>query len=207
MHPKKTRQLLVGGTVVLAMAAGITACGDDDDDAADDDTSVTTVDDATTDATDDANGEEATGDDGPTLEVVAVDYAFEGLPDEVEAGTRLTLRNDAAGELHELVAFRLDDDEERSVDEIVQLPPEEMQGVLGEPTTVILAPPESEQVAVPVGDGTLSEPGRYALVCVIPTGADPEEYMAAAADSDGPPDVAGGPPHIAHGMYAEIVVE
>lgn len=205
MQPNKTRDLLVGGTVVLAMAAGITACSDDDD-ATDEDTPVTTVD-AAADATGD-DAEEATGDDdGPTLEVLAVDYAFEGLPDSVEAGTRLLLRNDAPGELHELVAFRLADDEERSVEELVQLPPEELQAVLGEPTTVILAPPESEQVAVPVGDGTLSEPGRYALICMIPTGADPEEYMAAAADSDGPPDVAGGPPHIAHGMYAEIVVE
>jgi hypothetical protein len=42
---------------------------------------------------------------------------------------------------------------------------------------------------------------------VIPTGADPDEYLAAAAEAEGgPPDVAGGPPHIAAGMFAELVV-
>ena len=57
-----------------------------------------------------------------------------------------------------------------------------------------------------VGDGTLAEPGRYVVLCLIPTGADPAEYLAAAATSDGPPQVDGGPPHIAHGMFAELVV-
>jgi hypothetical protein len=72
---------------------------------------------------------------------------------------------------------------------------------------VLLAAPGGEQIPA-VGDGILADPGRYAIVCVIPTGADPDEYLAAAAESDaGPPDVAGGPPHIANGMFAELVVE
>src|SRR5690606_22931399 len=125
---------------------------------------------------------------GPMVgEVVAVDFGFAQLPETVPAGTRLTLRNDASGELHELVAFRLDDDETRTIDELVALPPQDMQAALGEPTTVILAPPASEQIAVPIGDGTLSEPGRYAILCLIPTGADADEYLTAAARSDGPP--------------------
>lgn len=191
------KNIIVGSTMALVVSLGLVSCGGDDDtaSASDDNASATAADDA------------SVSDDAPILEILAVDYAFEGLPDSVEAGTRLRLTNDAPGELHELVAFRLDDDEERSVEEIVNLPPEEMEAALGAPTTVILAPPSSEQVAVPIGDGTLEEPGRYALVCLIPTGADPDEYMAAAADSDGPPDVAGGAPHIAHGMYGELVVE
>lgn len=211
MKQLKNRRVMAGTALALALSLGVAACGDDDDSTSSDDTTVTenSTDNGTEDAPagedGPANGETAE-DDGPVLEVLAVDYAFEDLPDSIEAGTRLHLRNEAPGELHELVAFRLADDETRTIDEIVALPPEEMQALLGEPVTVLLAPPMSEQIATPVGDGTLNEPGRYALLCVIPTGADPDEYLAAAAGSDGPPDVAGGPPHIAHGMYAEIEV-
>ena len=72
--------------------------------------------------------------------------------------------------------------------------------------TVIVAGPQADGTAV-VGDGALDEPGRYALICIIPTGADPDEYLTKAATSEGPPDVAGGPPHIAKGMFAEITVD
>ena len=59
-----------------------------------------------------------------------------------------------------------------------------------------------------VGDGTLTEPGRYAIICSIPIGADPAEFLAAAQEStEGPPQVAGGPPHFTSGMYGELVVE
>jgi hypothetical protein len=59
-----------------------------------------------------------------------------------------------------------------------------------------------------VGDGTLSEPGRYGVFCAIPVGADPDEYLDAAATSQGgPPEVEGGPPHFTQGMYGELTVE
>ncbi|MDZ7678326.1 MAG: hypothetical protein U5K29_07220 [Acidimicrobiales bacterium] len=144
-----------------------------------------------------------------TLEVVAVDFEFENLPERVPAGTQLTFVNNAPTELHELVAVLLPEDEDRSVDELVGLPPEEMGRSLFavEPVTVLMAAPGGEQIAA-VGDGTLSEPGRYAILCVIPTGVEPEVYFAAAAETEeGPPQVEGGPPHIAHGMYAELIVE
>ncbi len=80
-----------------------------------------------------------------------------------------------------------------------------MQIVSGPPATVLLAPPGGEQIDA-VGDGTLSEPGRYAIVCFVPTGADPEAFLSEAGP-DGPPEVEGGPPHIAHGMHAELVVQ
>ena len=58
-----------------------------------------------------------------------------------------------------------------------------------------------------VGTGTLAEPGRYLIICAIPTGVDPGEYLTAAAESEGgPPDVPGGPPHFVHGMYGQITV-
>lgn len=144
--------------------------------------------------------------DGPATYVVdATDFEFDGLPDEIVAGSSIRLVNSADAELHEFVAFRLLDDEERSVAEIVHDDPSALFAG-GPPALVILTAPGGEGV-VPLGDGTLTEPGRYAIVCMIPTGVDPAEYLEALANSgDGPPDVDGGAPHIAHGMFTEVVV-
>ena len=197
----------------LAAALLLTGCGDDDGDGEDaDDTPTTEATSPATDAEDEATGtSEGDGGEGAgeTVEVTLVDYAFEGLPDTVPAGTRLTIVNDSEAELHELVAIRIPDEETRPVSELVTLPDEEIDAIFGDapPATVLLAPPGGEQVDA-VGDGTLSEPGRYAVVCFIPTGVDPEAYLN-APPSDGPPEVPGadGPPHAAHGMWAELAVE
>lgn len=138
------------------------------------------------------------------LEVTMSDFHFGDLPDEVPAGTRLAIENASDVELHELVAFRLPDDERRNVDEIMATGLDELLSGTP-PATVLLAPPGGEQIAA-VGDGTLDVPGRYLLLCAIPTGADPTEYLEAAATSDGPPQVDGGPPHFVHGMVDELVV-
>jgi hypothetical protein len=184
-HPSRSRRL-IAAAAALALTVVLVACGDDD------------------------GGADAAPAEPTTIEVRAVDFAFEGLPDRVPAGTRLTLVNDAPTELHELVAVRLADDEERSADELMALPPEEMGPTLfaSDPAAVLLTPPGGEQIAA-VGDGTLAEPGRYLILCVIPTGVEPDVYLAAAAEAEGgPPQIEGaGPPHIAHGMYTELIVE
>lgn len=141
-----------------------------------------------------------------TIEVTATDYAYVGLAASVPAGTSFRLVNESTAEVHELVAIRLPDDEARPVSELVQLPPDEMAAFFPLVETVIIAPPNEEGFAVE-GDGSLTRPGRYALICVIPTGADPDEYLTAASEAEGgPPEVAGGPPHIVNGMFAEIDV-
>ncbi len=174
-----------GLVVLVVLCLVLSACGDDDDAGA---TEVEPV----------------------AVEVRAVDFAFEGLPDRVPAGSTFTLVNDAPTELHELVAVRLPDDEQRTADELVGLPPEELGPTLfaSEPELVVLTPPGGDPI-VAVGDGTLTERGRYLILCVIPTGVAPDEYLAAAAETEeGPPQIDNaGPPHIAHGMYAELVVE
>jgi len=144
------------------------------------------------------------------VEVVASDFAFGGIPETVAPGTRFALTNASDKELHEMVVFRIVDTETRPIDELVALPEAELQAVLvpGPPTMVQLTFPGSDEAIPAVGDGTVTEPGRYAVVCFIPEGVDPQEYMAAAEQSgDGPPDVEGGPPHVAKGMYAEFTVE
>lgn len=150
-------------------------------------------------------GERASADDLPmTVEIVGDDYSFAGVPEEIAAGATVTLRNDSDEELHEIVAIRLADDEDRPAAELIQLPPEEA-AALGAPAAVILAPVGGGNINA-VGTGTLDEPGRYLLFCSIPVGADGEEYVAAAATSDGPPQVDGGPPHLVEGMWAEVTV-
>lgn len=147
--------------------------------------------------------QDASAADG-VVDVTLSDYAFGDVPDEVVAGTRLQVENVSDTELHELVAVRLADGEERSVDEIVAAGLDEVLAG-GPPAAVLLAAPGGEQIAA-VGDGVLADPGRYLLLCAIPTGADVQDYLEAAATSDGPPQVDGGPPHLVNGMVDDLVV-
>lgn len=184
---------LLGGLALTGLVFGATACGDDDDDTAEaaDDTVVETP----------ATEAPAASDDVVVVE--ASDFSFGDLPEEVEAGTKFELKNTSSVELHELVAFRIPDEETRPLEELLP----EAETIFGSamPAMVLLAAPNGAEQIVAVGDGTLAEPGRYAFVCFIPTGADPEEFLAAAGP-DGPPEVEGGAPHVEHGMFAEITV-
>lgn len=181
----------------LALSLTVAACGSDADDPAVGSSPTTSV------------GRENGGSDhpAPTVTVGAVDFAFEDLPSQIEPGTRIDLVNHAERELHELVAFRLPDDEERTAADLVQLDQAELGAVVGgPPALVLLAPPGGAETVTAVGDGTLTEPGRYLVLCSIPTGVDPDEYLAAAAAAGEQPKVDGGPPHLVAGMFGELVV-
>jgi hypothetical protein len=172
----------------LAVVAGA-ACGDDDD--------------AGT-ATEAAAGDQA-------VTITLSDYAFRGVPPTITSATPIDVTNESATEAHELTAFRLADTESRPLTELQALPPDQFGALVpGAPALALAARPNEDGELV-LGDGTLREPGRYLLVCFIPTGADPDQVMsamaAAAADPNaGPPQIEGGPPHVAAGMIAELVV-
>ncbi len=142
----------------------------------------------------------------PIVAVNAVDYGFDNLPATVPAGSKLTLTNTSANEPHEIVVLGpLPADETRSVEELLALPEDELPPI--EPATVIIAMPGEEGMAV-VGDGTLTTPGRYAVICSFPVGLDPAVLMEAMeTESEGPPDLGDGPPHFTQGMFAELTVE
>lgn len=198
MHWHLPKRVVAGVLLTLMVAA---ACADADDDAA---TTSAPAAGEVTSAEDAPAGETARG----TVAITAVNYAFEGVPATVAAGSQLTLTNAADDEVHEIVAIRIPDGERRPVTELMALPEAELESILppGPPALVLVAPP-SEEGFPALGDGTVAEPGRYALVCFIPTGADPEEFLAAAqAAGDGPPQVEGGPPHFTQGMVAEVTV-
>ncbi len=150
----------------------------------------------------------ACSDDGDTT-VTAADYRFENLPKSVDSGTTLTLKNSSTKELHEMVLIRLKDGEKRSIEQLVALPEAESeQAFAGEPAMVLIAPPGGGDVIKAVGDGKLTEKGRYLVVCSIPTGADPAAFLKASeATPDGPPKGFNGAPHFTMGMYGEITVK
>jgi hypothetical protein len=199
MHTTTPTRRALAAVLTAALALGAAACGDDDE--AEDATTTTEADaDATTTTA-------AATDEPAVVDITAEDYRFVGLDAPVDAGSRLHLANASDAELHELVAFRLPDDETRSADELIALGEDGLNAIFqGPPATVIVAPPGISGFPV-VGDGTLDEPGRYLVLCSIPTGADPEAYLAAAQESQGGPvDVPGGPPHLVNGMYGELEV-
>jgi plastocyanin len=145
---------------------------------------------------------------GGTIEVTGVDYGYSGVPELVESGAELTFVNDSSGEVHEIVLMKIADGEERSIQELLELPEEESES-LAEFQGVLVALP-GENGANPEGEGdsiTVTEAGRYALICFIPQGADPavvEEAMAGGGE--GPPDMGDGTPHAFLGMVAEFEV-
>lgn len=149
------------------------------------------------------------GDD--TRTVTAADYSFQDLPKSVDAGTTFTFKNSSTKELHEMVMIRIPDSEKRPVSELVKLPESEQNAIFGtaEPAMVLLAGPNGGEMIKAVGDGKVTEKGRYAVVCFIPTGADPAVYLAAAqASTGGPPNIPNaGPPHAVQGMFGEITVK
>lgn len=142
------------------------------------------------------------------VEVELADFSFDGLPASVPAGTRLTVTNSSPVELHKLSALPLPPGEDRSVEELLALPGAEQAAILRvTPATVLVAGPGGPQVAE-IGDGTLTVPGRYLLICAVPVGLDPDEYLDALAGDGRRPRVSGdGAPHFRLGMVADIVVE
>lgn len=198
-HTNRIRRPLAFAAVGM-LALGLAACGDDDDTATADETPTTEAVETETETETDTGSEAP---EGEVVEITAVDWAYEGVPESVEAGTRLSLVNEG-DEPHEMVVIRIPDEETRPVSEIVALPEEELGAVFGgEPTpsaVLLAASGTTDTPGAVMGDGTLTEPGRYAIVCFLPVGADDS-----ILESEGPPE-SDAPPHVSQGMFAELTV-
>ncbi|WP_341250110.1 hypothetical protein [Euzebya pacifica] len=206
-HPFPTTAAAVLALLLLLAGCGTDDAASDTADAASDTADPT--EEAAPTATEEAAPtatEEAAAEAGDTLELTAVDYAYEGVPGEVSVGTQLALVGAPDAEPHEAVVFRLAEDETRSAQEILAEggpdapPPGEFAGVL-------IAPPGGAPGFAPEGPVVLDQPGRYLLVCFIPVGTTPDAFAALAEDGGTAADLPEtGPPHFTQGMAAELTV-
>ena len=107
----------------------------------------------------------ASGADEAAVRVTAVDYAFRGVPADLEAGpTVFTVRNEGA-EGHDFILTRLVD-EDVPIPEVIELPQAERERSLAPVARTIIVDPGGEARV----DATL-EPGRYAYLCLATTEA------------------------------------
>ncbi|CAN5872995.1 hypothetical protein BH23ACT1_BH23ACT1_13450 [soil metagenome] len=131
------------------------------------------------------------------VDVTGTEYAFEDIPETVEAGqTAFNFSNDG-GEEHEFILVRINDDVTESIEELAQLPEEEAFQKIQPMGFAMAAPGESDLAFVDL------EPGRYGALCFFPVGSTPE--AVATAEEIGHDIEA--PPHFTQGMLAEFTVE
>ena len=161
-----------------------------------------------------AAAQEADADaEAPVVEVTGVEYAYQGLPTSLPAGTALGFTN-AGAELHEMVLLRIGDDTTESLEELLAMeaegrdPMEEglVEFVGGMP--LFAAPGTAAEGTLP-----LDIEGRYVVLCFIPQGTTDMsalEFMGPDADpAAAPPEVQeimANPPHVALGMIQEFTV-
>ena len=126
--------------------------------------------------------------DVETLDVTAVDFRFEDVPDELSTGYHVVDFTNSGTENHEMFAFRIDDESIESVTDIFELPEDEVFSKIT-PVNAVYATPGSSDVA----SWNVTEPGRYAVFCAISLGS--------VDDSEGD-----GPPHFTQGMVHEFTV-
>jgi len=121
-----------------------------------------------------------------TVDVTGVDYAFDGVPETIEAGTVAFDFTNAteADEEHEMIILKKADGVTLSFEDILALPEEEAMEK-GQFVGAAFAPPGEKGLAL-----ADLEPGSYAMVCFIPVGGGEE-----------------GPPHFTQGMLQEFSVE
>jgi len=201
---------------VLVLAAGCSDTQPADEVQAETNTAVadSTTSTAVADSTTSTAVIESTTPKPVTIEVVAGDYFFEGIPETVPVGTRLSLFNSSAREFHEMVVFKLDPAEQRTIEELSKLANVELVGRrdsgavgVGEVLSVVFAMPESEQYTYVRDAPVLAEAGRYIIFCGIPVGMDPiEARNATGRGSIDDADIDGVPRHYEVGMMTEIVV-
>jgi hypothetical protein len=128
--------------------------------------------------------------DWATVDVVAADYSFAGIPAEVDAGTTSFELTNEGAEVHEIALVKKNEGVTESFDELLALPQDQAEQKV---TFIAVGGP------VPGGESTYAvadlEEGEYIAICFIPMG------MTAM---DGPPPE--GPPHFMSGMTSEFTV-
>ncbi len=128
------------------------------------------------------------------IDVSLQDYAFDGIPGEIEKGTVAFNVTNEGTELHELHFIRLKGD--ATLEDILELPADAEEHEFEEFGSEVagggFAFPGDSDVALV----KFKKTGTYVALCSIPVGSTPE-----AGDEGG-----SGPPHYTEGMAAEFEV-
>ncbi|MGH9025416.1 MAG: hypothetical protein ACRDWD_04770 [Acidimicrobiia bacterium] len=114
------------------------------------------------------------------MDVTGLEYSFEGIPDELEAGQVGIVFDNEGEEAHELLIVRFNDDTTETLEDIVQLREREARELVTDAAGTFAEPGDTSRTFADL------EPGRYGAVCFVPT-----------------PD---GVPHAHEGMIAEFEV-
>jgi hypothetical protein len=120
------------------------------------------------------------------VDVTFEEYAFVGLPDEIETGTVSFQLTNEGTEAHEMVVFRLKGD--ATFDDLLEADEEEAEDLVQEIGAGFAPPGETGYTTM-----TLKRTGDYAAMCFIPVGT--------TAETEGT-----GPPHFTEGMAAPFEV-
>jgi hypothetical protein len=157
-----------------------------------------------------AQDAEAAG-EGEVVEVVGVEYAYQGMPTSVPVGTSLALRNEGI-EFHELAVARVGDDVTESTEELLAMGEAAITSgkveLIGDPPPGAVPGETSELMT------SLEREGRYVIVCFIPQGFIPEVLAELGvtegmAQEDWPPEakaILSNPPHVVAGMFQDFTV-
>lgn len=117
------------------------------------------------------------------IDATAVEYEFEGVPAEVPAGPTVVKLSNEGVEAHEMVLFKRNDGSTETLDEIMELPEDEMMSKLAFTGAAFGEPGTNSYTAIDL------QPGTYFLICFIPVGGGED-----------------GPPHFMQGMQQTITV-
>ena len=134
---------------------------------------------------------------GSAVEVVGVDYAFQGIPPTATVGTSFSLRNEGQ-EAHELVLVRKNPDVTLSFDELLALPEDQAFNQVAFLGQVAANPGETAS-----GTVTADAPGDYLAICFIPQGLTQLPEGSLGPDASLP----AGAPHFTLGMRQEFTVQ
>jgi hypothetical protein len=121
------------------------------------------------------------------VDVTLEDFAFTGLPDEIERGTTSFRLTNEGAEVHEFVVFRLKGD--ATLDDLLEAEEEDFEDLVQEVGGGFALPGETGYTTV-----ALRRTGDYAAMCFVPTGTTSETTEGT------------GPPHFTEGMAAEFEV-
>lgn len=121
-------------------------------------------------------------------EFTAVDYAYQDVPQTMDAGLIALRMQNEGTEVHEAVIFKFAENEQRSIQDLLSLPEDQGEQAL-EFRTAGFAGPGAVGFAVADLDA-----GRYAMVCFIPLGTKSLEALEEGGPGEGAsPEAAASP--------------